>query len=97
MEKPGWVYLVASKRNGTLYWGVTSNPRQRIWQHREGAVEGFTKRYACKRLVWIEHHGDIQDARAREMQMKKWKRAWKLALIEEHNPQWRDLWDTINA
>jgi putative endonuclease len=95
--RPGWVYLLASKRNGTLYLGVTSNPRQRVWQHREGVIEGFSKRYGCKILVWIEYHADLQDARARELQMKKWKRAWKVELIERENPQWLDLWSDINA
>jgi len=94
--KEGWVYLLANKRNGTTYLGVTSDLKQRIWQHRTGAFEGFSKEHGCKMLVWVEHFSDLQDARAQEWRMKKWKRAWKLALIEKNNPQWRDLWDEIN-
>ena len=94
--KEGWLYLIASKRNGTLYLGVTSDLRQRIWQHRTGAIEGFSKKYGCTRLVWTEHFPNLHDARAREWQMKKWKRSWKIALIEKANPEWRDLWHDIN-
>jgi putative endonuclease len=94
--KEGWVYLLASKRNGTLYLGVTSDLKQRIWQHRTGAIEGFSKKHGCKMLVWAEHFPNLHDARAQEWRMKKWKRAWKMALIEKSNPQWRDLWDEIN-
>lgn len=93
--KPGYVYIMASKRNGTLYIGVTSELVQRVWQHRNGVVPGFTRRYGCKSLVWYEAHDDIQDARLRELQMKKWKRKWKLREIEALNPDWRDLWDDI--
>jgi putative endonuclease len=96
VTKPGWVDLLASKRNGTLYLGVTSHLRQRIWQHREGVIDGFSKRYGCKLLVWVEFHLDLQDARRREVQMKAWKRSWKIELIETENPQWRDLWPDIN-
>ena len=88
--------MLASKRNGTLYLGVTSNLQQRIWQHREGVIEGFSKRYGCKTLVWTEYFHDLQDARQREVQMKAWKRSWKIELIEKDNPQWRDLWPEIN-
>ncbi|MBX7482695.1 GIY-YIG nuclease family protein [Qipengyuania qiaonensis] len=94
--KDGWLYIVASKRNGTLYLGVTSDLPTRIWQHRVGAVEGFTKKYGCKHLVWCEHFENLHDAREREWQMKKWKRAWKIELIEKDNPGWRDLWHDIN-
>ena len=94
--KEGWLYLLASKRNGTLYLGVTSELRSRIWQHRTAAIEGFSKQYGCNRLVWIEHYPNLHDARVREAQMKKWKRAWKLELIEKYNPDWRDLWDDLN-
>ncbi len=80
------VYLLASARNGTLYAGVTSNLVQRIWQHREGVVEGFTHRYGVKTLVWYEQHETMQSAIAREKAIKKWNRAWKLALIEKANP-----------
>ena len=94
--KDGWLYIVASKRNGTLYLGVTSDLPARIWQHRTGAVEGFAKKYKCNRLVWREHFENLHDAREREWQMKKWKRAWKTELIEKENPEWRDLWHEIN-
>lgn len=94
--KDGWLYIVASKRNGTLYLGGTSDLPTRIWQHRTGAGDGFSKKYGCTRLVWFEHFDNLHDAREREWQMKKWKRAWKIELIEKSNPQWRDLWDMIN-
>ena len=95
MARPGYVYLMASRRNGTLYLGVTSNLPQRVYQDGNGLIEGFSKRYGCRTLVWYEAHDDIQDARAREWQMKKWKRAWKLAAIEGMNPEWRDLFEDI--
>ncbi len=91
------VYLLASQRNETLYIGVTSNLIQRIWQHREGLAEGFTKKYQVKTLVWYEQHATMESAIAREKALKKWNRAWKLRLIEETNPQWRDLWPEING
>ena len=93
--QPGYVYLMASQPNGTIYLGVTSNLAQRAYQHRRGQVEGFSKKHGCTLLVWYERHDDIQDARVREYQMKSWKRAWKLRLIEERNPQWRDLFDEL--
>jgi putative endonuclease len=86
---------MASRRNGTLYLGVTSNLPGRAYQHRNGLLDGFTKRYGCRTLVWFAAFDDIQDARARELQMKKWKRAWKLQVIEEMNPEWRDLFEEI--
>ncbi|KPL67963.1 hypothetical protein SZ64_07425 [Erythrobacter sp. SG61-1L] len=92
----GWLYIVCNKRNGTLYLGVTSHLQQRIWQHREGLIEGFSKKYGCSRLVWTQHFSNLHDARQREWQMKKWKRAWKIELIEKDNPGWRDLWDDLN-
>ena len=91
------LYLLASQRNGTLYIGVTSNLIQRIWQHREGLAEGFAKKYRVKTLVWYEQHATMERAIAREKALKKWNRAWKLRLIEETNPQWRDLWPEING
>jgi putative endonuclease len=97
MNKEFWVYILASKRNGTLYIGVTSNLAQRIWEHKNGVVEGFTHRYEVDRLVHCEAFGDAESAIAREKQMKKWRRAWKIQLIEDSNPEWRDLYDEINA
>ncbi|OAI00421.1 hypothetical protein A1353_01630 [Methylomonas methanica] len=92
------VYLLASKKNGTLYIGVTSNLVQRIWQHREGLAEGFTKKYNVKTLVWYEQHATMESAITREKALKKWNRAWKLDLIEKTNPQWHDLWlDILGA
>jgi putative endonuclease len=93
--KSGYVYIMASKRNGTLYIGVTCDLAKRAWEHRNGVVEGFTKKYGCKLLVWYEATDDLQAARARELQMKKWKRLWKLREIEQLNPDWRDLWPGI--
>jgi len=95
MERISHVYILASGRNGTLYTGVTAHLARRIWEHREGIVEGFTKRYGVKRLVWFEGHGAITEAIAREKQIKRWRRVWKLALIEAVNPQWLDLGDQI--
>ncbi|AWW73483.1 endonuclease [Erythrobacter sp. KY5] len=85
------VYLLASKRNGTLYCGVTSDLAVRIAQHRDGTFSGFTKEYGVNRLVWFEHHGDMGAAIIREKRIKKWRRAWKLELIEAENPQWKDM------
>ena len=89
-ERNPMVYLLASGRNGPLYAGVTSDLVQRVYQHREGAM-GFTARYGVKRLVWFEPHGTMEQAILREKRIKKWNRAWKLALIEAANPDWRDL------
>lgn len=84
-------YILASKRNGTLYIGVTSNLLARIHQHRDGTFEGFTKDHGVKRLVWFEQHATMEHAITREKRLKKWQRAWKIRLIEEANPRWRDL------
>lgn len=89
------VYILASKRNGTLYIGVTSDLRKRIWEHREGFVEGFTKKYNVHRLVYYELFDDMYNAITREKRLKKWNRAWKIRLIEEKNPYWDDLWQQI--
>ena len=94
MKRPA-VYIVASGRNGTLYTGVTSNLPQRVWQHREGLADGFTRRYNCKVLVWFEQAETMEAAIAREKQIKGGSRASKLALIERLNPGWRDLFDDI--
>jgi len=85
------VYIMASQRNGTLYIGVTSDLRQRVWQHKSGAVEGFTKEYAVTMLVYTEHFPTMQQAIRREKSLKKWKREWKIRLIESQNPDWDDL------
>lgn len=89
------VYMLASQRNGTLYIGVTSDLIKRIWQHREGLAEGFTKQYGVKTLVWYEQHATMESAISREKAMKKWLRKWKLAAIEKTNPDWHDLWPEI--
>ena len=89
------VYILASRRNGTLYVGVTSDLVKRAWEHRNKLAEGFTKKYNVHELVYYELHGDVVAAITREKQLKKWKRAWKLKLIEEQNPDWRDLWPDI--
>ncbi len=86
---------MASGRNGTLYIGVTGDLVKRAWQHREGALDGFTKRYGCKYLVWFEVYDRIDSAIRRERQMKEWRRAWKLREIEEMNPDWHDLFPTL--
>ena len=95
MEKQAAVYLLASQRNGTLYIGVTSNLVKRIWEHRNNAVESFTKRHGVHTLVYYEQHATMEAAITREKQLKKWNRAWKLRLVEERNPDWRDLWPEI--
>ena len=87
------VYIMASGRNGTLYLGVTSELEQRVSQHKQGLIPGFSKRYGCKRLVWYEPHEDMTAAIAREKLLKHWLRDWKLKLIEDLNPDWRDLSD----
>ncbi|TCO34950.1 GIY-YIG nuclease family protein [Dokdonella fugitiva] len=89
------VYILANRPRGTLYVGVTGWLRQRIHEHREGLIDGFTKRHGVKALVWFEWHADFNFAIRRETQLKPWKRAWKLELIETANPQWRDLWADI--
>jgi putative endonuclease len=86
---------MASKRNGTLYLGVTSDLPARAYQHRNKLVDGFSRDHDCTLLVWYEAHDDLQNARQREWQMKKWKRAWKVDLIEAANPQWKDLFGTL--
>ncbi len=95
MEKRGFVYIVASGKNGTIYIGSTSNLPQRIWQHRNYAADGFTKEHKCHILVWFEVHDTIEGARLRERRMKEWKRGWKLREIEGGNPDWEDLYPKI--
>jgi len=89
------VYILASHKNGVLYTGVTSDLTKRTWQHREGIVEGFSKKYHVKRLVYYELHASAEAAIIREKQIKRWKRLWKLELIEKMNPHWQDLWPMI--
>ena len=91
MEKTPCVYILASRKNGTLYVGVTSDLVKRCWEHKENLVDGFTKRYKIHYLVYFELHETMADAIQREKKIKKWRRAWKLSLIEEHNHEWRDL------
>ena len=92
MKTQGCVYILASKPNGTLYTGVTSNLLQRVWQHKNNQVKGFTQKYDVKRLVYYEVAEDIVSAITREKQIKKWNREWKIRLIEEMNPEWEDLY-----
>jgi putative endonuclease len=91
MDKQYFVYLLASKPYGTLYTGITSNLIQRVYQHKEGLVDGFTKKYNVHRLVFYEVHSDVNEAILREKRIKKWNRQWKINLIEQHNPQWLNL------
>ena len=95
MDEQAYVYIMASKRNGTLYLGSTDALARRVWEHRNDVLEGFTKKYGCHLLVWYEVFGDLALARRREFQMKSWKRAWKLREIEGLNPEWDDLYDRI--
>jgi putative endonuclease len=94
MKQP-CVYIVTNKRRGTIYTGVTSNPPKRAFEHREGLVTGFSKKYGCKTLVWYELHETMYSAISREKQIKAGSRAKKLALIEALNPEWKDLYDTL--
>jgi putative endonuclease len=93
MDAPSYVYLLTSARYGTLYIGVTSDLVKRVWQHRQGVADSFTKKYRFKRLVWFEVHGDIMAAITREKILKKWSRCAKIELIQKENPYWRDLYD----
>ncbi|MHC4570340.1 MAG: GIY-YIG nuclease family protein [Planctomycetota bacterium] len=92
-----FVYMLASKRNGTLYIGVTNNLLKRVHQHKEGVAEGFTQKYNVHNLVYYEVFNRIQDAITREKRMKKWERAWKVELIEKSNPNWEDLFDSLST
>ena len=91
------VYILASRRNGTLYVGMSAQLPKRVHDHKAGAAEGFTRRHNVKMLVHLEPYGDLDDARRRERQLKRWRRQWKLELIEKHNPRWRDLYEDLNA
>lgn len=90
------VYILTNRPKGVLYTGVTSDLVSRIWQHREGVVEGFTTRYDVKKLVWFERHQDAEAAILREKRIKRWRRDWKLDLVETSNPGWTDLWYEIS-
>ncbi len=91
----GWVYIVTDRPNGTLYVGVTADLARRVHEHREGTIEGFTKRYGLTRLVYAEPHEDIREAIRREKAIKGWRRAWKVRLIHRSNPDWNDLFDSL--
>ncbi|NTU46928.1 GIY-YIG nuclease family protein [Candidatus Roizmanbacteria bacterium] len=95
MLKPAYIYIVSNTINGTVYIGVTSNLIKRIWEHKNNVVKGFTQQYALHNLVYFEMFTDISQAIAREKQLKHWNRLWKLKLINEANPQWRDLYEEI--
>ncbi len=95
MEKQPCVYILANKRNGTLYVGVTSDLPKRIWEHKSKVVEGFTKKYRVDKLVWYEIDHTMESAIQRENTIKKWRREWKLRIIEEMNPEWKDLYEEL--
>jgi len=95
MSKAGYVYIMASRRNGTIYIGVTNDLIRRIAEHRSGKIRGFTSKYGCKLLVWFEAYDEMEQARLRELRMKEWKRQWKLRVIEEMNPDWNDLFESL--
>lgn len=97
MASTMYVYILASQKNGTLYIGVTSNLIKRVYEHKNDVVNGFTKKYQVHKLVYFEEHIDVRQAIQREKQMKKWKRQWKIELIEKSNPRWKDLYqDLVN-
>jgi putative endonuclease len=93
---PVWVYIMASRPYETLYTGVTSDLARRIYEHRQGLVEGFAEKYGAKMLVWYEEHTEMLDAIKREKQIKRWRRQWKFELIEKMNPSWKDLYSDLN-
>jgi putative endonuclease len=91
----GWVYILTNRPNGTLYVGTTVDLARRVWEHREGVADGFTKKYGLKRLVYAERHDDILQAKQCEMNIKHWRRAWKVQLIHRDNPFWEGLYDRL--
>ena len=95
MQRQPAVYILASKPNGTLYTGVTSDLAKRVWEHKNDQSDGFTRKYGVHRLVYYERHMDMPAAITREKQLKKWNRAWKVELIEQRNPEWDDLWNEV--
>lgn len=95
MERQFYVYILANKKNGTLYTGMTGDLIRRVWEHKTEAVEGFTKKYQVKTLVYFEVHQDHEEALKREKKLKKWLRQWKLNIIHQMNPEWKDLYETV--
>ncbi|MFA6113929.1 MAG: GIY-YIG nuclease family protein [Sphingomonas sp.] len=95
MEEQFYVYIMTNRRNGAIYIGSTNDLVRRAWEHRNGVIKGFTKKYDCRLLVWYEVHADLESARVREVRMKEWKRAWKVREIEGFNPDWEDLYERI--
>lgn len=95
MEKAFYIYILANKRNGTLYIGVTSDLIKRIWEHKNKVIDGFSKKYGIDTLVYYEQHNSAESAINREKRLKDWNRKWKLKLIEKHNPEWKDLYTDI--
>ena len=95
MDRQPCVYIITNQRNGTLYVGVTSNLSKRVWQHKNHVVEGFSQHYCLDKLIWYEIHNNMETAISREKAIKKWSRRWKLRLIEEMNPEWRDLYKEV--
>ncbi len=91
-----YVYMLASRRNGTLYIGVANDLARRVWEHKSDLAEGFSKKHGVHHLAWYEVHNDINEAIAREKQLKGWNRAWKIRLIEKHNSGWNDLFEMVN-
>ena len=96
-EKQYYVYMLASSKHGTIYIGVTSNLLRRVWEHKEGVIEGFTSKYKVHKLVWYEVHQEVREAILREKRLKRWNREWKIRLIEENNPDWSDLYFGLNG
>jgi putative endonuclease len=94
-DKKFYVYILAKARNSTFYVGLTSNLQKRIWEHKQGVADGFTKKYGIKTLVYFETHDDFEHAEKREKRLKKWNRTWKMKVIEDMNPNWADLYETI--
>ncbi len=94
-DKQYYVYIICNKRNGTLYTGITSDLIKRVWQHKKGLVEGFSKRYGLKTLIYFEAYQDVEEAILREKRIKKWNRKWKINLIEKANPNWNDLYQSL--
>jgi putative endonuclease len=95
LEEQFYVYIMTNRRNGAIYIGSTNDLVRRAWEHRNGVIKGFTKKYDCRLLVWYEVHADLESARVREVRMKEWKRAWKVREIEGFNPDWEDLYERI--